>query len=74
MGRDRQAGRRFQTLKGWIEAQPPEVEGRRQMPRFHLTDEEIRDLSNFLIWADKTDTRVGRRTTLVEIAAGRTEA
>jgi len=47
----------FQTLKGWIEAQPSGVEGRRQMPRFRLTDEEIRDLSNFLIWADKTDTK-----------------
>ncbi|OYW55571.1 MAG: cytochrome C [Hyphomicrobium sp. 32-62-53] len=47
----------FQTLKGWIEAQPSGLPGRRQMPRFHLTDEEIRDLSNFLIWADKTDTK-----------------
>lgn len=46
----------FQTLKSWIEAQPSGVEGRRQMPRFHLTDQEIRDLANFLIWADKTDT------------------
>lgn len=45
----------FQTLKSWIEAMPTNVEGRRQMPRFHLTDEEIRDLANFLIWADKTD-------------------
>ncbi|MCU0786465.1 MAG: cytochrome c [Verrucomicrobia bacterium] len=47
----------FQTLKGWIEAQPSGLPGRRQMPRFNLTDEEIRDLSNFLIWADKTDTK-----------------
>ncbi len=47
----------FQTLKSWIEAQPSGVEGRRQMPRFHLTDQEIRDLANFLIWADKTDTQ-----------------
>jgi nitric oxide reductase subunit C len=47
----------FQTLKGWIEAQPSGLPGRRQMPRFQLTDEEIRDLSNFLIWADKTDTK-----------------
>lgn len=47
----------FQALKGWIEAQPSGIQGRRQMPRFHLTDEEIRDLSNFLIWADKTDTQ-----------------
>lgn len=47
----------FVTLKGWIEAQPTGIEGRRQMPRFHLSDEQIRDLANFLIWADKTDTQ-----------------
>jgi nitric oxide reductase subunit C len=47
----------FTTLKSWIEAMPTGVEGRRQMPRFMLSDEEIRDLSNFLIWADKTDTQ-----------------
>jgi nitric oxide reductase subunit C len=47
----------FQTLKGWIEAQPSGVAGRRQMPRFHFSDEEIRDLSDFLIWADKTNTQ-----------------
>lgn len=47
----------FATLKNWIEAMPTKIEGRRQMPRFHLTDEQIRDLTNFLIWADKTDTK-----------------
>jgi len=47
----------FETLKGWIEAQPSKIAGRRQMPRYKLTDEQIRDLSNFLIWADKTDTK-----------------
>ena len=47
----------FTTLKGWMEAMPTKVPGRRQMPRFKLTDEQIRDLSNFLIWADKTDTK-----------------
>ena len=47
----------FQALKGWIEAQPTGVEGRRQMPRFHLSEEQMRDLTNFLIWADKTDTK-----------------
>ncbi len=45
----------FDTLKGWMEAQPSGVEGRRQMPQFNLTDEEIRDLANFLIWTDKID-------------------
>ncbi|MBK9080428.1 MAG: cytochrome c [Hyphomicrobium sp.] len=47
----------FTTLKGWMEAMPTGVEGRRQMPQFHLTDDQIRDLSEFLIWADKTDTQ-----------------
>ena len=47
----------FTTLKGWMEAQPTGVEGRRQMPNFNLSEEQIRDLANFLIWADKTDTQ-----------------
>lgn len=47
----------FQALKGWMEAQPSGVVGRRQMPRFHLSDDDIRGLSDFLIWADKTNTQ-----------------
>lgn len=47
----------FNALKGWIEAQPTGVPGRRQMPRFQLSDEEIRNLSDFLIWVDKTNTQ-----------------
>jgi nitric oxide reductase subunit C len=47
----------FVTLKGWIEAQPTRVPGRRQMPRYHFSDQQIRDLANFLIWADKMDTK-----------------
>ncbi|KAB2942770.1 MAG: cytochrome c [Hyphomicrobium sp.] len=47
----------FQALKGWLEAQPSGTPGRRQMPRFHLSDEDIRGLSDFLIWADKTNTQ-----------------
>ena len=45
----------FETLKGWMEAMPTGIEGRRQMPNFNLTDEEIRDLTNFLIWTDNID-------------------
>ncbi len=45
----------FETLKGWMEAMPTGIEGRRQMPNFNLTEEEIRDLSNFLIWTDHID-------------------
>lgn len=45
----------FVALKTWMEAQPSQVPGRRQMPQFHLTDDQIRDLTNFLIWSDKTN-------------------
>ncbi len=47
----------FETLKAWIESQPSGIEGRRQMPRYHFTDEELRGLSEFLRWADQTDTQ-----------------
>lgn len=45
----------FDVMKGWMEAQPTGVPGRRQMPNFDLSDEEIRDLTNFLIWTDHID-------------------
>ena len=47
----------FWMLKGWIESQPSGLEGRRQMPRYELTDDDIRALSEFLRWADQTDTQ-----------------
>jgi nitric oxide reductase subunit C len=47
----------FEIMKGWLEAQPSGVKGRRQMPRFELTDEEIRALTEFLRWADHNDTQ-----------------
>ena len=47
----------YETLKGWMESQPSGIEGRRQMPNFNLTDEETRALSEFLRWADQTDTQ-----------------
>lgn len=45
----------FEALRGWIQAQPSGVPGRRQMPHFNLTDKEIRGLAEFLRWADHTD-------------------
>ncbi len=33
------------------------VEGRRQMPQFNLTDEEINDLADFLEWTSKIKTQ-----------------
>lgn len=46
----------FKTfMKGWMMSQPLPMEGRRKMPQFHLTDKEINDLSEFLIWTSRID-------------------
>jgi nitric oxide reductase subunit C len=45
----------FLMLRGWIDAQPSDIPGRRQMPYFELSDEEVRGLAEFLRWADHTD-------------------
>ncbi|MCV6548185.1 MAG: cytochrome c [Cohaesibacter sp.] len=45
------------SIKEWMKAQPTGIEGRRQMPQFNLTDEELDDLANFLEWTSKIDTQ-----------------
>ncbi|MFA3916533.1 c-type cytochrome [Ruegeria hyattellae] len=45
----------FDSLKGWMESQPTGIEGRRQMPNFDLSDEEMQNLTDFLIWTDHID-------------------
>ena len=47
----------FEVTKGWMEAQPSGIEGRRQMPQFDLTDEEIRNLTDFLLWTNTIRTQ-----------------
>ena len=47
----------FDTLKAWIESMPTGIEGRRQMPNFDLSDQEIRDLTNFFLWTNTIDTQ-----------------
>jgi nitric oxide reductase subunit C len=42
----------FDALKGWMDAMPTGIEGRRQMPQFNLTDEEYRELADFLLWVN----------------------
>ena len=42
----------FDSVKGWMDAMPTGIEGRRQMPQFNLTDEEYRELADFLLWVD----------------------
>ncbi len=45
----------YETLKGWMDAMPTGIEGRRQMPNFNLTDEEYRQLADFLLWTNTID-------------------
>ena len=42
-------------LKSWMAAQPLGVPGRRAMPQFHLTEQEVNDLADFLIWTSRID-------------------
>ncbi len=44
-------------LKGWIRAQPLNVPGRRVMPKFDLSDDELDSLVDFLEWTDSIDTQ-----------------
>lgn len=39
-----------EAIKAWMQSQPTGIEGRRQMPQFHLTDEQLNDLANFFEW------------------------
>lgn len=42
----------FTVLKGWMDAMPTGIEGRRQMPNFGLSDDDYRNLADFLLWTD----------------------
>ncbi|HAT86848.1 c-type cytochrome [Cohaesibacter gelatinilyticus] len=46
-----------ESIKEWMKAQPTGIEGRRQMPQFNLSEEELDDLANFLEWTSKIDTQ-----------------
>ncbi|MCL6555798.1 MAG: cytochrome c [Burkholderiales bacterium] len=43
-------------IKAWIKAQPTGVPGRRQMPQFHLTEQELDDLVAFLQYTSEINT------------------
>lgn len=43
----------FDALKGWMDAMPTGIDGRRQMPQFNLTDQEYRELADFLLWTNR---------------------
>ncbi|WEX08565.1 cytochrome c [Chelativorans sp. AA-79] len=46
-----------EILKAWMESQPSGIEGRRQMPQFNLTDQEMSDLADFLEWTSRIKTQ-----------------
>ena len=43
-------------IKAWIKAQPTGTPGRRQMPQFNLTDQELDDIVAFLKYASEINT------------------
>nr|WP_295130655.1 cytochrome c [uncultured Roseateles sp.] len=43
-------------IKAWIKAQPTGIPGRRQMPNFHLNDQQLDDMVEFLKWTNGVDT------------------
>ena len=47
----------FEALKGWMQSMPTGIEGRRQMPRFDLTDDEFRALTDFLLFTGTINTQ-----------------
>jgi nitric oxide reductase subunit C len=55
-GRDNAEGARV-AIKAWIRAQPLNIPGRRVMPKFDLSEEDLDDLVSFLQWTDSIDTQ-----------------
>ena len=43
-------------LHAWMKMQPLGVPGRRAMPQFNLSDQEVDDMAEFLKWSSKIDT------------------
>lgn len=52
-GGDEDAFRAY--LNAWMAVQPLEEPGRRKMPQFHLSEAQVTDLANFLIWTSRID-------------------
>lgn len=55
-GEDDAEGAR-ESLIAWMQAMPTGIPGRRQMPQFHLTDQELNDLIDFLEWTSRIRTQ-----------------
>lgn len=46
-----------EAIMNWIESMPTGVEGRRQMPNFHLSKEQLSDVAQFLCWTSTIKTQ-----------------
>ncbi|MEZ5840955.1 MAG: cytochrome c [Hyphomicrobiales bacterium] len=55
-GAEDPAGAR-EAIKTWIKTQPTGVEGRRQMPNFNLSDQDLDDLVSFFEWVGTIKTQ-----------------
>ena len=55
-GAEDSAGAR-DTLKAWMAAQLSGIDGRRQMPQFNLTEQQLDDLADFLEWTSRIKTQ-----------------
>ncbi len=42
-------------LNGWMAAQPMSEPGRRKMPQFNLSEAQVNDLADFLVWTSRID-------------------
>lgn len=42
-------------MQGWMKAQPLNIPGRRQMPQFNLTEQQVDDLADFLKFTAEID-------------------
>jgi nitric oxide reductase subunit C len=56
-GGDEDAESARAMLAAWMTSQPSGVAGRRQMPQFNLSDQELRDLADFLEFVSRIDTQ-----------------
>lgn len=52
---DREAAR--DTLAAWMASQPSGIPGRRQMPQFNLTEQDVSDLADFLEFVSRINTQ-----------------
>jgi nitric oxide reductase subunit C len=46
-----------EAIMAWIESMPTGVEGRRQMPNFHLSKAQLSDVADFLCWSSTIKTQ-----------------